>query len=792
MRSNFLGLLIFIVTISPLELAVAQSVDSNDTKAERQVLEEVIVTASRRTESLQDASISVSAMTGDFLNKVGAQTLDDYMAYVPSINAASNTAGERGGLNIIIRGVSNTRIALGDASLLTATTGFYINDVPITAIDTQLFDVQRIEVLRGPQGTLYGASSQGGAVKLFLNQANVSEYEAAVEGSYSFLDEGGNGTDLHGMVSIPVFEGVFGVRVVGEYRARDGFIDTYNVPLNNLTGQITAPSSAIPGLTPTTGSRAWTEDSNSRDTTGVSVSALYTPNENFTVEFTHLWQLTENGDVNWVDARFGGAFQQEKYILEPNQSDTALSILNIGYDFDRFTLVSNSGYYTRDYDEVIDFTLPTFNGDRFNQVLDYIPAPATLETEGGQQTFTQEVRLESNRSAYSNSLLGRLDWVVGAFYMDSDRDFNQIQGAPGWTAAAPDYPLALGGDVRSISNNNYKESNESIFLDLTYNFTEKLAIGGGIRFYDLSTEFYGLALNAQNPVVPLESVRSFTEDGNSVRFGASYDISDALKVYANYGDGYRLGGAEAPINYQTNPLCAQVIEDNGLQEFANGRFGSDDVETYEIGIKSGFADGRVTLNAAAYTTEWSGLQSQIRLGDISPVCFNVITANVGVATIDGFELEFAALAWDSVYLQGSLAYTDAVIDDPGLSPFKAGDRILNVPEWSGSLVARYETPTNVMGTEGIFFLQGDVRYMGERLPTTGSTDPRLVLDAYTLLGARLGIVYGTEKPVTLTLWASNLLDDRMELNSRLKIGVPSTVDNMGLPRTYGITLRKDF
>src|SRR5690606_4749481 len=112
-------------------------------------------------------------------------------------------------------------------------------------------------------------------------------------------------------------------------------------------------------------------------------------------------------------------------------------------------------------------------------------------------------------------------------------------------------------------------------------------------------------------------------------------------------------------------------------------------------------------------------------GDISPVCFNVITANVGVATIDGFELEFAALAWDSVYLQGSLAYTDAVIDDPGLSPFKAGDRILNVPEWSGSLVARYETPTNVMGTEGIFFLQGDVRYMGERLPTTGSTDPQI-------------------------------------------------------------------
>jgi outer membrane receptor protein involved in Fe transport len=483
---------------------------------------------------------------------------------------------------------------------------------------------------------------------------------------------------------------------------------------------------------------------------------------------------------------------QEKYTLEPNQSDTMLSALNIAYEFNWFTAFSNSGYYTREYDEIIDFTLPTFNGDRFNQVLNFIPAAATLDSQASQNTFTQEFRIESNRDHFDNSFLSRLDWVIGAFYMDSERDFDQIQGAPGWTAAAPGYPLALGGDLRSISLSHYEEGNESIFFDLTFNITEKLAIGGGMRFYELSTDFNGSTLNAQNPVVPLMSVRSFSEDGNSVRFGASYDIDDSFKVFANYGDGFRLGGAEAPINLQTNPLCAQVIEEHGLQSFATGRFGSDDVTTYEIGIKKAFANGRVTLNASAYTTEWSGLQSQIRLGDISPVCFNVITANVGVATIDGFELEFAALATENFYLQGSLAYTDAVIDDPGLSPFHSGDRILNVPKWSGSLVARYETPADVLGGGGAFFMQGDVRYVGERLPTTGSTDPRLILDPYTLVGARLGVVYGSEKPITLTLWVSNLFNDRMELNSRLKIGVPSTVDNMGLPRTYGITLRKDF
>lgn len=792
MRPSILTLLLCTCAILIGDSVFAQSTKDGEPTKERDTLEEIIVTASRRTESLQDASVSISAMTGDFLNSVGALTLDDYMGYVPSVNAASNTAGERGGLNILIRGISNTRIALGDASLLTATTGFYLNDIPITAVDTQLFDADRVEVLRGPQGTLYGAASQGGAVKLILKKPNLYEMEGAAEGSYSFIEGDGNGSELRGMVSIPIFEGVFGIRVVGETRERDGFINTIHVPLDNLSGQVPAVVNDVLDVRPADGSRIWTENTNSRDDKGGTVSLLYTPNEDLTFDFLQLWQLTENGDVNWVDSRFNGAFEQEKYILEPNQSDTTLSALTISYDFNAFTAVSNTGYYNRDYDEIIDFTRPVFNGDGFNNSLDFIPAAATLTSQGRMKTFTQEIRFESNRSAFNDPILSRLDWVIGAFYMDAERNFTQIQEAPGWEAAAPGFPLVLGNDIRSVSIDDFVERSEAMFLDLTFNVTERLAIGGGIRFFDLSTDFTGLDLNSSNPVVPAESKLEFAEDGDSIRLSASYNINDASMVYSNFGDGFRLGGAVAPINFDTNPLCAQVIEDNGLQAFATGRFGSDDVETVEVGIKNTFAEGRVTLNVAAYSTEWSGLQSQIRLGDISDVCFNVITANVGSASIDGLELELAALATDHFYLQGSLAYTDAVIDDPGLSPFEAGDRILNVPEWSGSLVGRYETPTNTVGRNGTFFVQGDVRYVGERLPTTGSSDPLLTLDAYTLVGARMGVVLGDEKPLTLTLWGSNLLNDRRELNSRLKIGVPSTVDNMGLPRTYGITLRKDF
>ena len=792
MLKNAISLVLLAGAICIGEAVLAQSTEDGSPRAGQEALEEIIVTASRRSESLQDTAVSVSAVTGSFLSDVRAAELDDYFGYVPSVNAASNTAGERGGLNIIIRGISNTRIALGDASLLTATTGFYLNDIPITAVNTQLFDVDRVEVLRGPQGTLYGAASQGGAVKLILNKPDLEAFEAAAEAGYSLIDGADTGHELSGMISIPVFEGTFGIRLVGEHRKRDGFIDTVHVPLNNLSGQVPSLVTDSLDVHPATGSKIWSEDTNTREETGGTLSALYTPNDNLSFDFTYLWQLTQNGDANWVDARFGGAYVQEKYILEPTQSDTTLNALTISYDFDAFSVVSNTGYYTRDYDEIIDFTRPTFFGDGYDANLDYIPATVTLTSQGKMRTVTQEVRFESNRDAFGDSLLGRLDWVFGAFYMEADRGFLQIQEGPGWEAAAPDHPLVLPNDLRSVSDDKFNEKSEAVFVDLTYNVTERLAMGGGIRFFDLSTDFHGADLNVTHPIVPFRDELDFSEDGNSVRFGASYDLSDHTKVFANYGDGFRLGGATSPINFNTNPLCAQVIEDFGLQAFADGRFGSDDVKTTEIGLKKTLADGRATLNVSAYTTEWSGLQSQIRLGDISATCFNVITANVGKAAIDGFELEFAALATNYFTLQGSLAYTDAVIDDPGLSPFEAGDQILNVPEWSGSLVARYETPTSAMGGDGLLFVQGDVRYMADRLPTTGSADPALELDEYTLLGAQVGVEFGIERPMRLTLWGKNLLNDRRELNSRLKIGVPSLVDNMGLPRTYGVSLRVDF
>jgi outer membrane receptor protein involved in Fe transport len=783
-----IGLIVSIgslIVIAPIDVHSAESADD-----EKKVLEEIVVTAARREEGLQDASMSVSALTGASLNQIGAKELDDYFGFVPSINSASNTIGERGGKNVIIRGISNTRIASGP-SALSSTTGYYLNDIPITLVDTDLFDVQRVEVLRGPQGTLYGAAAMGGTTKIILNSPNLVELEGAVQAGVSGIKGGDPTGDVNALLNVPIFEGVFGIRMVGSYRERDGFINTAIVPLDNTSGTIPSVVSSPVDVRPTPYSKRWVPSANVLTSTGASVSALYTPNDKLTAELTMLWQKSEYEDNNFVNKRFDGERLQEKYLLEPNGSEVTLSALNISYDAGPVTIISNTAFYTREYDEIVDWTQVTFRGG-YSDVLDYIPATATLDTQIDLDTFTQEVRIESNSAAFDNSFMSRIDWVVGFFYLDEDNTTAQIQDGFGWEAAAPNNPLPIANDLLGVSQTLTNDQSEAVFFDITYNITENLAIGGGIRFFDLSTEIHGESLTRTNPDVPVVTDRNFSEDGDSIRLGISYDLSDDIRFFGTFSDGFRLGGATSPINLDTAPQCVPVLEENGLTEFADGRFDSDSVETYEVGVKTTLADGRATLNAAAYHTDWSGLQTQVRLGDISDVCFNVITANVGSAEVDGVEVELAALAAQDFSLQASLAYIDARIVDPGPGALTSpGDPILNVPEWSGSIVARYETRTDALGG-GTFFAQGDLRYMDEREPVTGNTNPELTLEDYTLVGARVGFVFGDYRPTTVTLWIKNLLDDNVDLNARNRIGVPNVVVNRSLPRTFGVTLRKDF
>lgn len=753
-------------------------------------LEEVMVTATRREERLQDVPVAVSAVTGDTLSKLGAKELADYFLFVPSVNLANNQVGERGGQNIVIRGISNSRTVLTtDASMLSATTGFYLNDIPITPVDTQLFDVDRVEILRGPQGTLYGAGSLGGAIKMYHRRADLHAFEAAAQATVNTVERGGFGGDVSGMVNLPILEGVLGARMVASYRSREGFIDSVRIPLSHPVPNTTYPFNSDVEVRPSANSgRIW-ENANSATSKGARVALLYTPTDRLSVEAAMLWQETQSDDLTLYNLHYRRPMQ-EKFMLEPTSSEVTLASLDATYDFGPVALTSLTGLYTRDYDEVVDYTF-VIKGTRAPGYA-FVPAASTLQTLAEWNTVTQEIRLQSRHRDSGNAFLRRLDWVVGAFWMEEDRDNYQLADAPGWADAAPANPLPLPNDILSASDNAVKDSSKALFVDATFDVTGKLAVGAGIRFFKLGTELHG---ESATPTTPTITDRRHDEDGHTPRFFARYSATNDLLFYGSYSEGFRIGGSTPPINFQTTPQCLPVVEQNGLMPYAGGSFYSDSVETTELGVKSEFLRGRIRANVAAYHTAWSDLQQQIRLtGFPGSLCTAVLTANVGAAKVDGAELEFSAMATDRLGLSATVAYTDARITDPGpgAALARVGDRFPNVPEWTASLMADYSVPSQAFGGS-TFFVHADARYISETSPQIGRpANPQLMLPEYTLIGLRGGLTFG-DKPLTLTLFIDNLFNDDAFVNARGRVGVPTDVwATPSMPRTIGLTVRKDF
>jgi iron complex outermembrane recepter protein len=759
------------------------------------VLDEVVVTAQRREQRLQDVPIAVSSVSGGFLDRIGAEQLQDYFAFVPGVNLASSTLGERGGQNIIIRGISNTRLVGTDASSLSATTGFYLNDIPMTPVDVDLFDTSRVEVLRGPQGTLYGAASMGGAVKLYMNEPDSHAFSSSAEAKLETYKDGEIGDTLSGMVNLPIIDGVLAARLVGQRREEDGYIDTVLTPLSNTTPNTSYPYLPQLNLSEADKAGQTLKDTNSSTSSGVRLALLYTPNDNLKVEPAVLWQRAYSADQSSYDGYYGPNLMTEKATLEPNLSEISLTSLNASYNFGSVTLTSETGYYTRHYEETLDRTLDTYNVEGGAAVLGpVIPAIAYGVNIINWNTLTQELRLQSNNSGSDNSWYSRLNWVVGAFVMNETRTGSQYVQAPGWSAAEPLHPMPLANDFLFANTWDDVDKNAAVFADATYALTQHLTVAAGLRYFDESTHQVRPLMDAADTVVPDITYYDDRQTGTSPRYNVSYKFNKDYMVYATVSEGFRLGGGTIPLNFKAYPECLPVVEENHLEQFASGKFNSDIIWNYEAGVKSSYADGRMTLNMSAYRMNWTDLQQQISLAAFpGSLCNSALTANVGAARSQGVEMELSAAPVQNLLVEATASVGSAKITDPGegVTLVQRGTPLQNVPDHLYSLAASYTFPLAIRPGANAF-VRADARYVGSSNAVTQTviSDPLLELDAYTLVGLHVGMRYDR---YTTTLYCENLLNEIPQLNAYVRPGVPQITDvTTSMPRTIGISLRVDY
>ncbi len=738
----------------------AQSGAQTGTSAADQ-LEDVVVTAQRRAEKLQDVPISMSAVTGATLENFGDKALTDYAATIPNL-AVSSGAGAGGNGNAF--GVSSTRAIAIRGVFGNNTTGFYLNDTPVPmSLDPRVVDIDRVEVLRGPQGTLFGQGSMGGTVRLVTREPAVDNFYGKVDAEGNYVEHGGGGYSAQGTLNVPVVTGNAGLRV-SAYSAFDPglFTRTWGGPLDPRSPIIDYP----PGGAPV----GHKDHVGAQQGEGFSVSVKIAPElvPGLTITPLFMYQHTNTNGYPLADYTPDNFTQTRPLdVGEAVEDRWSFGALTVKHEasFGRFVL-SGTYFYRRAYDleDTTDANAIVFWGLPY-----YVPAP--LPNVLNTRTWTGEVRFESTFN-------GPVQFVVGFFDSLSERHFRENYLAPGLNAASG---YTIGTDLEYTQNTPNADRERAEFVDVTYKPVERLQFTAGVRRAYLAHE---AAYTADGPLNggfsgPPDTYSNASEHDTAPRYTAKYQFAPNQMVYASAAKGFRIGGTNSVLP----PICDADLAALGIKN--GGAFKSDSLWSYEIGSKNSFADERVRTRLAAYRIDWKGIQQSVYLA----CTFNVV-ANSGEAVSKGAEAEIDLAPLDHLTLNLSAGYEDAQITQAtAASRTVVGQSLTGVPKWSGSATAQYTIPLDVRTA----FLRAQWEYVGARKSFNNIAPPEgRDLGSYGLLNLRTGFNQG---PWELTLSARNvfnrlgiigdLIPEGAELAGRPRLFVTR-------PRTIGLELKREF
>ena len=732
-------------------------------------LEEVIVTASKRVESLQDVSMSISAISGEDITRLGATDFNDIATMVPSLSLRSAGPG-RTKLNI--RGISA-------ATGVAPTVSFYLDEMPIqtissgsstsfqqTIIDPKLYDLERVEVLRGPQGTLYGSSSMGGTVRLITQKPLVGENEGSVNLDVSDTEEGSFNYIVNGMYNLGVGDSG-ALRMVGSYTDRDGYID--RVDIND-------------GST-------FDEDVNNEESTALRVSYRHEFGDAYIQPFV-FYQKTEMDGKPSYDGPANEFEQQREFDApEPYEDEFTMANLTYGQDFGGMSLIASLSAIDREFSNVEDITDPTYVIPPVAEAVPNPTEPVFADEKVELEDLTFEARLSSNSDS-------SLQWLGGVYYKDSEADagYRMQRGFP---ESFNPFGLANTQDLRT-----YEEM--AAFGELGFDFTDRFNVTAGLRYldydYEQFKEDWGWAFTGGDRDTANELDLAISDDDVHGKLTASYDFTDVSLVYGTWSTGSRPGGGNRTVPRSEDPAnsvafdCDQDLKALGISGSPDS-FEGDEVTNYELGWKSDLSDS-IRFNGAFYLMEWEDIQQNVT---VSGECGVNFIANLGEAESRGMELELMALLTDNFTLSAATGYTDAKFKEAAESAGIAkDDKLADVPEWTVNVTLDYIIPVSY----GEYFAVFNYNWVDDTLELPGrkSTDVSgndiisgNVKPSYEIMDLRLG--FTSDNNWEALLYVDNLSDEEAiyTYSDALAFNIGQydrTVRNR--PRTIGASITYNF
>ena len=736
-----------------------ESVESSDQQTSQTAptangskLEEVVVTSERRSENIEQVPISLTALSPKAMDDLHVQGFDDLAALVPGLVISTIGSNTQASSDVAIRGIFSG----GNAP----TTGIYIDETPIATrrMDTagysgsprpDVFDLDRIEVLRGPQGTLFGAGAMGGAIRYITPQPDLHQSSGYAKAELSFTDGGSPSYNAGVAYGTPIVEGLAAFRASGWFRSSGGFIDEVS-PYDGSSIRRNANTSKSYVLRP---------------------AFTVAPTESLTITpaafIQH--QHADASDQYWTNSYWStsGLPVDTGRLLSgmgggPTSSTDDLKIysLAVKYELTNASIQSDSSYLDRQSHSFDDWTsvIPFFlGGPTITPGLEsYSPYDENISST---RMWQQELRISSTGPS-------RFSWVGGAYFRRSvtsitglGADLNPVTEAlfDGATAqeafgGVPEYSYN-GQLLSAFSSFSTTDEQKAIFGEVTLGITDKLKANIGVRAEHSAVEqqretfagpFNGVAYTStmvpdevDNPVTP--------------RVGLTYQFSESSMVYATAGKGYRAGGSN-PANAIDNSLCLPSIKALGA---VPNSFSSDSLWSYELGTKFSMFDRHLSVQTSVYYIDWTKIQTSIDLQS----CGDLVTLNEGKAISQGFDFQIAAVPFEGVHLSANVGYVNAYFpnallgtpDSSGVSPIihLAGDKVPSVIPWTAAAQAEYSHPV-AMFDGGRAYIRADFRWLDsisngspgdENIANFDPTLGRVLSDAYHVLNLRLGFAH---------------------------------------------------